>query len=191
MIGCKPLTDVEVAALCKHLSIRDLTLFKLGLSTGFRITELLSIKIADLYEYNGSLKTQLLVTRKNMKGKKRSRGVPLGATVQGILLQYLPTLPAGQVFLFQSNRGQLSRYQAWRAIKSAAVKAGLTGKIATHSMRKTIANKAYTSSGKDLVLTQKLLGHSNIQSTISYLNIQPEQLSSVWDAVQGGDMSKD
>jgi integrase len=182
-VGCKPLTNQEISRLLPYLTQRDATWFQLGLKTGFRISELLSIKLADLFEY-GTLKTELLVARKNMKGKKRGRVVPLSVEAQGILMDYIHTLPKDQTFLFESNRGQLSRSQAWRGIKAAVEKAGLKGKIATHSPRKTLANRAYKASDKDLALVQRILGHSSIQSTIAYLNVEPENLNKVWKEIQ-------
>jgi site-specific recombinase XerD len=179
MTGCKPLSPSEIAALSTYLSSRDAALFHLGLKTGFRISELLSIRIVDLYEHL-ELKTELLVARCNMKGKYKSRSVPLSKDTQDLLRTYLSTLPVNQEYLFESGRGQLSRCQAWRAIKSAALKAGLTGKIGTHSLRKSLAYNAYQASGKDLVLTQRILGHSSIQSTISYLQVGNEQVNELW-----------
>lgn len=183
-IGCKSLTDREILALLQNLSHRDATIFQLGLKTGFRITELLSIKIADLFEHNGAMKDILSIAPRFMKGKKRGRSAPLGVETQYILKNYLSDLPKGQTFLFESHRGQLSRSQAWRGIKAAAKEAGLTGKIATHSGRKSLAMRAYKASGKDLVLVQKILGHASIQSTMSYLSIEPENLSAVWKEIQ-------
>jgi integrase len=46
----------------------------------------------------------------------------------------------------------------------------LTGKLGTHAMRKTFANRMYDKLGKDLVKCQRALGHRNINSTVSYLS---------------------
>lgn len=184
MIGCRALTDPEVTKLLSKLSYRDATLFTLGLKTGFRITELLSIKINDLYEHTGALKTSLVVSRASMKGKLSSRAVPLSKDTLELLKVYVDTV-SSQTYLFQSQKGsKLSRIQAWRSIHNAAKDAGLTGKIATHSARKTVAKKAYEASGKDLVLTQKIMGHKNVSSTISYLNVDVESLKNIWEKVQ-------
>ncbi len=121
-----------------------------------------------------------------MKGKLSSREVPLSAVLRAQIAAYLETVPKDQVYLFQSRQEgkALSRIQAWRAITTAARAAGLKGKIGTHSARKSLARKAYAASGKDLVVTQKVLGHKNVNSTIAYLNLDSETLADVWSKVQ-------
>ena len=52
----------------------------------------------------------------------------------------------------------------------------LTGKLGTHSMRKTFANKVYDALNNDLVKTQRALGHRNINSTVSYLSFREEEI---------------
>jgi site-specific recombinase XerD len=188
MLGCRNLSDDEIELINKNLnSHRDRLLFKLGINTGFRISELLSIKIVDLYEFNGELKTELTVSRKNMKGKLASRSVPLSLDLLRALKTYLQATTKYQVFLFDSQKsGQLSRCQAWRSIKQAARQAGLNGKIATHSMRKCLASRAYETSGHDLAITQRILGHKNVSSTISYLQVDQASVNELWKKIQKG-----
>lgn len=178
MIGCKPLSPEEISVILTYLNPRDSVLFQLGLSTGFRISELLSIKLSDVLE-NGALKDHILIARGNMKGKKAPRSVPLSPTTKTLLQNYISSLPR-QEYLFQSVHGKLSRCQAWRAIAAAAEKSQLTGKIATHSWRKTFCNKVYQASGKDLFLTQLMMGHANPSSTTKYLQPDQEKMDKIW-----------
>ncbi len=170
MIGSRPLTDAEIALMLSSFdNLRDKCLFTLGLKTGFRISEILSVRLVDLREYDG-IKSYIMVTKSKMKGQGASRSVPINKEVHALLVAYVNTLPHDQIFLFESQKGSmLSRIQAWRIIKLAAIKNKLTGNIATHSMRKTFANKVYNKLHKDLVKTQKALGHVSINSTVSYL----------------------
>jgi integrase len=71
--------------------------------------------------------------------------------------------------------------QAWRIIKNACDFNELQGKVATHSMRKTYANKVYRYFKNQLVegkpvdpfhLTSKALGHRNINNTDKYLSFK-------------------
>ena len=55
----------------------------------------------------------------------------------------------------------------------------MTGKLGTHSMRKTLARRVYEGSGKDLMKTQKALGHSRITSTVSYLSFDEKDLDDI------------
>ncbi len=171
MIGSRPLTDDEIVLMLNSFdNLRDKCLFTLGVKTGFRISEILSVKLADLREYDG-IKCYIMVFKSKMKGQGASRSVPINKEVHALLVSYVKTLPQHQIFLFESQKGSmLSRIQAWRIIKLAAIKNKLIGKIATHSMRKTFANKVYNKLHKDLVKTQRALGHVSINSTVAYLS---------------------
>jgi integrase len=73
------LTDLEIAMVKDALTrTRDKTLFILavGLKTGLRISELLSLKVGDVYQY-GRLADVVYVERKHMKQKLEGRAIPL------------------------------------------------------------------------------------------------------------------
>ena len=48
--------------------------------------------------------------------------------------------------------------------------AGLNGKLATHSLRKSFAQRVYEQSN-DIYLVQELLGHKNVETTQKYLGV--------------------
>jgi site-specific recombinase XerD len=52
----------------------------------------------------------------------------------------------------------------------------LTGKLGTHCMRKTFANRVYQRLNHDLVKAQRALGYRNINSTVSYLSFAEEEI---------------
>jgi integrase len=177
MQGCKPLTDQEISLMLNSLdNPRDKCLFLLGVKTGFRISELLSIKVQDCLEYN-EIKQSITVDRRNTKGRVASRTIPINQELRNALERYLKNIPPQQSYLFESQKGgPISRVHAWRIIKSAAIKNKLKGKIATHSMRKSFADRVYKKLGKDLVKTQRAMGHKSIQSTVSYLSFTEEEI---------------
>lgn len=65
---------------------------------------------------------------------------------------------------------------AWRILKEAYESNEMTGKLGTHSMRKTFADRIYDKLDRDLVKTQKALGHRNINSTVQYLSFREEEI---------------
>lgn len=176
MIGCKPLSTSEITSMNSVMDRqRDKMLLLLGTSTGFRISELLSIKIADLLESNGDIKSALTVARRFMKGQHKSRSIPLSKHLQVELSNYIKDVKS-QEYLFASRQApQMTRTQAWRVLSNAAKDAGVIGKVGSHSLRKTMAKRIFEASGKNLVVTQKALGHSNINSTVSYMAFYTEQ----------------
>jgi site-specific recombinase XerD len=76
MIGSRPLTSKEVANVLKTFSVtyaaRDRALFILGLKSGFRISEMLSPKVQDVWK-DGKVAEAVSVARKRMKGKVAAR----------------------------------------------------------------------------------------------------------------------
>jgi integrase len=55
MKGCRPLTDTEITEVLQSFAgryaLRDKALFVLGLLSGFRISELLSLRVQDVYRH--------------------------------------------------------------------------------------------------------------------------------------------
>ena len=64
----------------------------------------------------------------------------------------------------------MNRQTTYKMLKKAFQSAGLNGKLATHSLRKSFAQRVYNKSG-DLYLVQELLGHRNISTTQKYLGV--------------------
>jgi site-specific recombinase XerD len=151
MKGCRALTSEEVKLISDSFygqyGNRNRTLFLLGCKTGLRISELLSLKIKDVYQ-DGRIKTEIEVRRANTKGRKSGSIVYLNnATARTALenwLRDLRDLGCGDedAYVFQSRKGcnqPISRRQACRIFEQAARDNELDRKIATHSMRKTYA----------------------------------------------------
>lgn len=185
MAGCRPLSDNEVTLVLNQLvRDRDRALFVLGLKTGFRITELLSVKVSDVFQ-NGHVSDYLRIERRNMKGS--SRVVVLNDLAKRELSDYIKKSGLeNNNFLFKSRVGEnraISRFQAWSILKMAFAFAGLSGHLATHSMRKSFAKKVHKALGNDLFMTQKALGHKSIMSTIAYLPVDQEALDNAVKAL--------
>ena len=76
--------------------------------------------------------------------------------------------------LFPSRQGKrpqpMSRRTAHNVLKAAFEAAGLNGHLATHSLRKSFAQRLYEQSG-DIFMVQELLGHANVATTQKYLGV--------------------
>ena len=75
----------------------------------------------------------------------------------------------------------MSRRTAHDVLKSAFEAAGLNGKLATHSLRKSFAQRVYEQSG-DIYLVQELLGHANVSTTQKYIGVN---YATAREAVEG------
>ena len=187
MKGCRPLTDGELALVHKSFggtyAARDRALFILGVKSGFRISELLSLRVGDVYQ-QGRVVDRVTVPRRHMKRKMEGRTVllhPEAKTALAAWLQVLhrqvPTTPA--LYVFRSRKGQnrpIGRTYAWAILHAIYQSNGFTGALGTHAMRKTFATRVYNHLNHDLVKTQRALGHKNINSTVSYLSFRDEEI---------------
>jgi len=183
MKGTRPLDNDEIrrVSLCFDGTFEDrnLGLFMLGVSTGGRISELLSLTIGDVYQ-NESAVTDLLFEKSIVKGGEVSRAVPVnkdGRDAIDVLItwhreQYQNTQASRPLFPSRHKSGTvpMHRQTAHQMLKKAFITAGLNGKIATHSLRKSFAQRVYEQSG-DIYLVKELLGHRNVATTQQYLGV--------------------
>jgi integrase/recombinase XerD len=163
------------------LAIRDRALLELLYATGARISEAVGLAVDDLDLAGRSV---LL----SGKGGKQRR-VPLGSFAQDALQAYLvrarPVLAAhgrGVPAVFLNARGgRLSRQSAWTVLRSAAEKAGLSGRISPHTLRHSFATHLMEG-GADVRVVQELLGHSSVTTTQIYTLVTVDQLREVYAA---------
>ena len=76
----------------------------------------------------------------------------------------------------------MHRQTAHAILKTAFIEAGLNGHIATHSLRKSFAQRLYDKTG-DIYLVQELLGHRNISTTQKYLGVNYADAKAAVEAI--------
>ena len=187
MPGCRPLTEPEVEQVMQSFggiyAPRDRALFVLGIYTGFRITELLSLRCQDVYQHQQVL-NRVTVLRRHMKGKHASRSVPLHPVAQLALAAWIAQMPRHfsvmpESYVFRSREGgnkPISRMHAHRLLREAFDSCELTGNLGTHSMRKTFAKRVHLRLGNDLSKTKEALGQKNIAATMHYMSFMQEEI---------------
>lgn len=151
----------------------------LGVSVGGRISELLALEVNDVWQNNKPVK-DLLFDRNIVKGGEVSRAVPVNVDGR----QAIEDLIAWQAKLygtvdakrplFPSRKGQgwkaMRRQMAHDALKDAFEAAGLNGKLGTHSLRKSYAQRLYEQTN-DIYAVQEMLGHKSVVTTQRYLGV--------------------
>jgi site-specific recombinase XerD len=185
MKGARKFKDSEIAQIVSSFhgryAVRDRTLFILGLSTGGRISELLSLRVKDVWQY--SLPVDTIYFRKShTKGKRHGRGVPIKTAarnaiqelIQWYQQQGIKLTEETPLFLSQKG-GKITRQHAHYILNQAFSIAKLQGKVSTHSLRKTYANKLLQQGG-NLYAVKEALGHASVQTTQDYLGISEEEL---------------
>ena len=183
MKGTRPLNNDEIRRVCAAFTgtfeVRNRSLFMIGVSTGGRISELLSLRLGDVYQ-NGRAVTDLLFDKSIVKGKETSRAVPVNVDGRHAIAElvnwhrdrYADVDANRPLFPSRNKKGNvaLNRQTAHDMLKEAFLTAGLNGKLATHSLRKSFAQRVYEQSG-DIYLVQALLGHRNVTTTQKYLGV--------------------
>ena len=184
MKGTRPLDNNEIRLVSAYFTgnpyeVRNRSLFLLGVSTGGRISELLSLRIGDVWQ-NGRSVTDLLYDRSIVKGGEVSRAVPVNTdglrSIDDLIRwrreQYGTAEKNRPLFPSRNGHGRkpLSRREAHTVLKDAFMTAGLNGHLATHSLRKSFAQRLYEQMG-DVFVVQEMLGHKPIATTQKYLGV--------------------
>ncbi|WP_261133783.1 tyrosine-type recombinase/integrase [Bacillus sp. Marseille-Q3570] len=169
----EPIKDIEkinkIKLLLRKQSKRDYLLFVLGINTGLRISELLKIKVRDIWDGDQAKEFYVLTNSPNIQ----TNAFFLNSKVKKALKDYLSESNiSGEDFLFRSkkNNQPITRQQAYRIINKAAKEVGVPGKIGTHTLRKTFAYHAYKK-GIAISILQKILNHSTSSETLKYIGI--------------------
>ena len=194
MKGTRPLDNDEIrrvsGCFTGTFEVRNRGLFMLGVSTGGRISELLSLRVGDVYQ-NSKAVSDLLYNRSIVKGGEVSRAVPVNVdgrdAIEELIVwhreKYAMIAPTHPLFPSRNKNGTvaMNRQTAHDMLKTAFMAAGLNGKLATHSLRKSFAQRVYEQSG-DIYLVQELLGHRNVATTQKYIGVN---YASAREAVEG------
>ncbi|MBP8791263.1 MAG: site-specific tyrosine recombinase XerD [Breznakibacter sp.] len=144
-------------------------------SCGLRVTELIDLKISNLFFENGNIR---IVGKNN-----RERTVPISTKaikeINLYLSEYRRTLKINKVdedILFLNRRGKkLSRVMIFTIIKNITKKAGIQKSISPHTFRHSFATHLLKG-GANLRDIQEMLGHTSIITTEIYTHIDDEYL---------------
>lgn len=145
---------------------------------GLRVSELVSLKISDLFFDEGFIK----ITGKGNK----ERFVPIGKLTQKYIELYKNEIRGNVTIkkgcedtLFLNRRGnQLTRAMIFTIIKDLAVKIGLKKNISPHTLRHSFATHLLEN-GADLRSIQLMLGHESITTTEIYVHLDRSFLKEV------------
>jgi integrase/recombinase XerD len=166
---------ISVIDLSKPEGQRNKAILETLYSCGLRVSELVNLKISQLYFDVGYI-------RVIGKGDKE-RLIPIGPDAVKYIDIYRNnirnhiTIKTGQEdVLFLNRRGAgLSRVMIFLMLKELAVKAGITKNISPHTFRHSFATHL-VEGGADLRAVQEMLGHESITTTEIYTHLDREFL---------------
>lgn len=177
------LLDFKNYYLYQKPDYRNYALCILGLNTALRITDILNFKWKDIYQFETfSFRSHLSVTEK--KTGKTNRIILNRAVIESmtLFLHSLPSMPSSEDYVFAGKRGSghpLSRCQAYRIVRQAAVSLGMTEHISCHSLRKTFGYYAWKQ-GCAPAMLMAIYNHSSYQITKRYLGIEQDDKDRVF-----------
>ncbi|MDE3155883.1 MAG: site-specific tyrosine recombinase XerD [Acidobacteriota bacterium] len=163
------------------LGLRDRALLELLYATGLRVSELVTLRAADL-----NLDEHWLTC--TGKGSKQ-RVVPIGDEAASWVRRYLaggrPALLGRRTSprLFVNARGGprgLSRVGFWKIVRRYARQGGLTRPISPHVLRHSFATHLLER-GADLRAIQAMLGHADLSTTQIYTHVLDARMRAAYE----------
>jgi site-specific recombinase XerD len=177
------LSESECRRLLDHADKEDYPIFATFLNTGMRRAELVNLEWSDIDFQKGIIKIQ----RKSFwLPKTGEREIPMNETAREILMK----LPKRGNFVFTDRRGkQLNPDLVRDRLKETAKKAKVENLTEIHALRHTFASQLITN-GVDLPSVQKLMGHSDIQTTMIYTHQTTDHLKNAISKLNIGNDKK-
>lgn len=165
---------------------RDRAMLEMLYSCGLRVTELISLKMSDLFLGEGYIRVM-------GKGSKQ-RLVPIGRVAMEWLMQYFEDRRemlkdkggkgGSEQTLFLSNRRtKLTRVMIFTIIRKAASDAGITKRVSPHTFRHSFATHLFAG-GASIRQVQDMLGHESITTTEIYTHLDPDHLRGAIDKIK-------
>lgn len=160
---------------------RDRTMLETMYSCGLRVSELVNLKISNLF-----FDTEFV--RVIGKGDKQ-RLIPIGSeamkwiTIYKNEIRVHATIQKGfEDFLFLNNRGKkLTTAMVFIILKNLAMKIGIKKHVSPHTFRHSFATHL-VENGADLRAVQEMLGHESITTTEIYTHLDRKYLRDTIEA---------
>lgn len=191
-MGMKALNLTAAVRLIEELPPKYAAIAAIGVTTGCRITEILSLRRFDLITKDGAMKDRISFLKLKAGGGIKSRKLAIPASWQGHIIRHL-NIEADRGYVrpddlvFRGQRGKrLSRLTVYQVFRTR-----LGAGYGTHWMRKTFAGEMFryflsqnsTDPMRALELTRRALGHERIDTTIRYLGINEQCIDDAQSAV--------
>lgn len=169
-------------------AVRNLAMFELAVSSGLRVSDLLSLRVADVVDANGRIRetgtvAQKKTARKAPKGSNRKAkpGKAVSFNISAAARVALSPIVEGREesdYLFAGSDGKPVHADTFRRLVKDVAE-NILGRDANdfscHSTRRTLAAHMYRATGGDVAQCAKLLGHANTNATLTYLGVATAQ----------------
>ena len=162
-----------------HGQFRDYALLVLGIHTALRISDLLKLRWADVYDENRKEFYSHISLTEHKTGKEKT--IALNPCAIKALRIYFPYRKSEYIFVSRNDGNHpITRQQAWRVIRDACTAVGLSGKISCHSLRKTFGYHAWKSGEVSPVVLMQIYNHCDYEVTKRYLGVAQDDLDKAY-----------
>jgi len=157
-------------------------LFKFGLNTGLRISDIIPLRVSDIIGASGQFRDYLIL-REKKTGKEKK--IKLNDAIREALSEYIKRYKlTNESYLFSSKKGgYIGRIQAYRVLKEAADIMGIEN-FGTHSLRKSWGYWTYKISRYNIGLIMDTFNHSSQAITLRYIGVNQDQKDELYSIVQ-------
>lgn len=185
--SARPLSTREIRYLYSSCigrnGVRNQAIITLQLHAGLRVGEVFGLRVNQLVDAKGKIKSSIIISGKNMKGKT-SHTYFLSNMGQEILKEYVKTInPArsnAPLFPSPKNGDFISSNAGAQLVRNLIKRSGIED-ASSHSLRASFARKLLDK-GVGVALISQALAHKNLQTTVSYLgDIAPKAENAVAD----------
>jgi integrase len=185
-IKVEPIRDLDaIKAIKRHLADepRNLCLFTLGINTGYRAGELLSISVGQIAPLKAGDRLEVKQPKNN-----KYRAVTLNnnsyLAVQNWLFHHPDLTDKALLFLSHNRHNALSVGAVNNLVKQWCRDADLKGNYGSHSLRKTWGYHQRIQSGVSVALLMEAFGHSCEAQTLAYLCIQKSEVQDLYSGLE-------
>ena len=184
----EPIRDLKKIAQIKNVlrgknEIRDLLLFELGINSALRISDLLTLKVGDLFEPNLVTKDFFDIREEKTGKANRITITPKVKDTLGLYAQTYPHIvesPENFAFFkkktFPLGSQAIGRKMSWVFLSGICEEVGLKGNYGNHTLRKTWGYQARMGL-IPIEFIQLKLNHSSLAVTQRYLGITADEIA--------------
>ncbi len=159
----------------KEKNERDALMYALGIYTGLRISDILSLRVRD------AKKDYFYIREKKTRKEKR---IPINRFIRTLLDGYIIGKKDYECLFRTPGRPNIpiTRQQAYNILSRAARQFGIEDGIGTHTMRKTFGYHYYQKT-HDVATLMEVFGHNREEVTLRYIGITQDTISNAYKEI--------
>ena len=156
---------------------RDYLMFVFGINSGLRIGDILSLRLGDVKDDEGSIKDHLDIREQKTK---KTRRVHFNKQIKQAIDYYIKKADAFDLdrYLFTNEKSKenrpITRIRAYQLINKWCRDVGISHKVGGHTLRKTFGYHLRMQ-GVSIERISSLLNHQNIKVTFRYIGINDDE----------------